>query len=165
MYACGAVLVGTKLMECLRIPTQILGVCRKTLRKRKSLEEDKDSEEYLRKEVRRVFEAEVNIMINIGFDFDIKLSLEEAEHLRLFEDSPIENFSTKLKQTLTSLYCTEIVVFFDPQTVAILALKILIRAENRNIDTLDLNDKIKNMIMSDDVRIAEKEYLQRCGFN
>jgi hypothetical protein len=28
-----------------------------------------------------------------------------------------------------------------------------------------LNDKIKNMIMSDDVRIAEKEYLQRCGFN
>jgi hypothetical protein len=49
MYACGAVLVGTKLMECLRIPTQILGVCRKSLRKRKNLEEDNDSDEYLRK--------------------------------------------------------------------------------------------------------------------
>lgn len=43
MYACGAVLVGTKLMECLRIPSQILGVCRKILRKRKNLEVDTDS--------------------------------------------------------------------------------------------------------------------------
>jgi hypothetical protein len=115
--------------------------------------------------VRRVFEAEVNIMINIGFDFDIKLSLEEAEHLRLFENSAVENFPIKLKQILTSLYCTEVVVLFDPQTIAILGLKILIRAENRNIDTLDLDCRIKNMIMSDEVRMAEKEYLQRCGYN
>ena len=37
IYACGAVLVGTKLMENLKYPTQILGTCRKILRKRKNL--------------------------------------------------------------------------------------------------------------------------------
>jgi hypothetical protein len=89
MYACGAVLVGTKLMECLRVPSQILGVCRRALRKRKNLEKDKDTEEYLRKEVKRVFEAEVNIMINIGFDFDIELGWQSAENLGLFQSSPI----------------------------------------------------------------------------
>jgi len=55
MYACGAVLVGTKLMECLRYPTKILGACRKILRTRKSLEADTDSDEYLKKEVKKVF--------------------------------------------------------------------------------------------------------------
>lgn len=44
IYACGAVLVGTKLMECLRYPIQILSTCRKFLRKRKGLEADEDSE-------------------------------------------------------------------------------------------------------------------------
>ena len=33
IYACGALLVGTKLMESIRYPTQILGACRKILRK------------------------------------------------------------------------------------------------------------------------------------
>ena len=37
LYACGAVLIGSKLMECLKYPTQILSVCRKTLRKRKNI--------------------------------------------------------------------------------------------------------------------------------
>jgi hypothetical protein len=82
----------------------------------------------------------------------------------LFEDSPIENFSAKLKKTLTSLYCTEIVVLFDAQTIAILALKLLIRTENRNIDALDLNGQIKSMVMRDEVAIAEKEYLKRYNF-
>lgn len=40
IYACGAVLVGSKLMECLRYPIQILKNCRKILRKRKNLEAD-----------------------------------------------------------------------------------------------------------------------------
>lgn len=44
IYACGAVLVGTKLMECLRYPTSILGECRKSLRRRKKLDEDVDSD-------------------------------------------------------------------------------------------------------------------------
>lgn len=56
--------------------------------------------------MKKVFEAEVNIMINIGFSFDIKLGIEEAERLKLFQYSPVSGFSTKLKQTLTSLYST-----------------------------------------------------------
>ena len=42
MFACGAVFVGSKLMECLRAPTSILKVCRRILRKKKGLE-DEDS--------------------------------------------------------------------------------------------------------------------------
>lgn len=84
MYACGAVLVGGKLTECLRYPISILEVCRKILRKRKGLE-DIDSEDYLKREVRKVFDAEVNIMINIGFDFDIHLALEEADRLKIYQ--------------------------------------------------------------------------------
>lgn len=57
MYACGAVLVGSKLMECLRYPVQIIANCRKILRKKKNLEADEDSEDYLKKEVKKVFEA------------------------------------------------------------------------------------------------------------
>lgn len=57
VYACGALLVGTKLMESIRYPTQILATCRKILRKRKNLETDEDSEEYLKKEVKNIFEA------------------------------------------------------------------------------------------------------------
>jgi hypothetical protein len=49
LYACGAILVGSKLMECLRYPVRILEECRKILRRRKNLEHDVDSEEYLKK--------------------------------------------------------------------------------------------------------------------
>ena len=75
MYACGAVLVGTKLMECLRNPIDILRVCRKFLRRKKNLAEDEDTDEFLKKLLKRVFEAEVTIMINLGFDFDIHLAI------------------------------------------------------------------------------------------
>ena len=48
-------------------------------------------------------------MINIGFDFDIKLGIQEADKLGIFSKFRSDNsgsLSTKLKQTLTSLYET-----------------------------------------------------------
>lgn len=45
-------------------------------------------------------------MINIGFDFDIRLALEESEKLKFFQISTDDNFNVRFKQILTSLYST-----------------------------------------------------------
>ena len=55
MYACGAVLVGTKLTECLRNPIDIIKICRQILRKKKGLTDDEDHFDFLKKIVKRVF--------------------------------------------------------------------------------------------------------------
>lgn len=75
--------------------------------------------------MKRLLEAEVTIMINIGFDFDIELgvfwvsewsrAIKEVEYVRRLED------------TLTSLYQTSTVVFFEPRVVALTALSIVVK--------------------------------------
>lgn len=66
----------------------------------------------------------------------------------------MDNFSVKLKQTLTSLYLTEVVVVFDPEVIALLALKILLKVENRTVEAMGLPEEIKTKLQSDEVRAA-----------
>lgn len=100
----------------------------------------------------------MTILLNIGFDFDLKLAITEAEFLKLHQIYSIDDVQTKLKQTLTSLYCSDIVVFYEPLTLAILALLIVIKSENRNIDSLELEPSIKGLITSSAVQTAYKDF-------
>lgn len=96
-------------------------------------------------------------MINIGFDFDIKLGLQESERLDLFlrtRSDGFDHFATKLKQTLTSLYLTEVVVLFSAETIALAALKILLKVENRNIDVMEFDPEIKLKMQEEEVKLA-----------
>jgi hypothetical protein len=72
MYACAAILVAAKLTENMEFyPSMILKTLRAHLRKLKGLERIEDSEEKIKSLTKKLFEAEVNLMINIGFDFDL----------------------------------------------------------------------------------------------
>lgn len=88
-------------------------------------------------------------MINIGFDFDIGLALEESEKLKFFQISPDDNFYLRFKQILTSLYSTEVVVFYDPEVIAYLGLKILLKSENRSIDAMNFGYPLKDKLLSE----------------
>ena len=113
--------------------------------------------------MRRVFDAEVSIMINIGFDFDIKLALEEVDRLKIFHALADENLIVKFKSTLTSLYKCEVVVFFSPETIACLGLDILLKAEKRNLEVMDFSPVLMEYLTSQEVNLARREYLKRCG--
>lgn len=162
-YACGAIFVGSKLMEHLVSPIRILEACRRRLREKKNLEEDEDSEEYLKREVKKIFEAEVNIMINIGFDFDISLASEEANSLQIYAALGSEHMITNYRRVLTSLYKCEVVVFFKASTIACLALDILLREQGRNIEVMDFDPQLKELLQSKEVENAKREYLKRCS--
>lgn len=72
MYACAAILVASKLTENMEFyPSMIIKILRAHLRKGKGLEGVEDTEEKLKNLTKKLFEAEVNLMINIGFDFDL----------------------------------------------------------------------------------------------
>ena len=76
IYACGAILVALKLTDNLTLyPEQLLKTLRNMLREKKGKTEEEDSEEKTKKLLKKLFEAELNIMVNIGFDFDIELGL------------------------------------------------------------------------------------------
>ena len=58
MYACGAVLVALKLTDSLSLyPMQLLKEFRSVLREKKGMEQIEDSEEKLKKLLKRLFEA------------------------------------------------------------------------------------------------------------
>ena len=62
--------------------------------------------------MRRIFEAEVNIMINIGFDFEIDLGIHSLNsHLK--DEIREAHLIDKVKQTLTSFYSTHLVLYYD----------------------------------------------------
>ncbi len=56
-------------------PSMIIKTLRAHLRKGKGLEGVEDTEEKLKNLTKKLFEAEVNLMINIGFDFDLQLGV------------------------------------------------------------------------------------------
>lgn len=75
--------------------------------------------------MKKLLEAEVTIMINIGFDFDIELGVYWAsEWSRGIKDS---HCVRKLEDALTSLYQTSTVVFFEPRVIALTALSIVVK--------------------------------------
>lgn len=76
--------------------------------------------------MKKLLEAEVTIMINIGFDFDIELGVYWAsEWSRAIKDS---HSVRKLEDALTSLYQTSTVVFFEPRVIALTALSIVVKS-------------------------------------
>lgn len=112
----------------------------------------------MKREVKNVFEAEVSILLNIGFDFDIELAINEAEQYKFFQNTSIDELPKKFKQTLTSLYCSDVVVFYNAETIAFLAFLIIIKAENRNIDSIELDENTKAKLLNEAVQTAYKEY-------
>lgn len=76
IYACAAILVAAKVTENVEFyPISILKVLRALLREKRGVaevaEEDEEEQAKVKQLSRRLFEAEVTLMINIGFDFDI----------------------------------------------------------------------------------------------
>ena len=71
--------------------------------------------------------------------------------------------NTKFKNTLTSLYKCEVVVFYSPQTIASLGLDILLKAEGRNVEVMNFELPLKESLQDSKVNEAKKEYLKRCG--
>ena len=69
----------------------------------------------------------------------------------------------KFKNTLTSLYKCEVVVFYSPQTIACLGLDILLKTEGRNVEVMDFEPALKQSLMQPLVTEAKREYLKRCG--
>lgn len=76
--------------------------------------------------MRRIFEAEVNIMINIGFDFEIDMGIYYLNS-RLKDEIKDQNLIEKVKQTLTSFYKTQLVLYFDFEILALTALDIVMK--------------------------------------
>lgn len=83
----------------MRNPQDILHQLRILLRKRKNVTKE-DSEETIKKLMRRIFEAEINIMINIGFEFEIDLGIHYLNS-SLKDEIKDQNLVDKVKQTLT----------------------------------------------------------------
>lgn len=72
--SCASILIATKVGEALRNTTDIIKHMRVILRAKKQISAE-DSEDSLARYARKVFEAEIHIMINLGFDFDIETGL------------------------------------------------------------------------------------------
>jgi hypothetical protein len=135
MYACAAILVASKLTENIDFyPIHILKALRVLLREKRGLpepsEEDEEEQAKLKQLCKRLFEAEVTVMINVGFDFDIELALYWLqEWSRAIGDSHVVK---KTEETLTSLYQTSTVLYFEPHLIALTALTIVMKNEGIN---------------------------------
>lgn len=135
IYACAAILVASKLTENMAFNAmQMLKVLRALLRERRGLaavdENDEQEQAKLQQLSKRLFEAEVTVMINIGFDFDIELGLYWLqEWSRGIGDSHVMR---KAEEAMTSLYQTSTVLYFEPQLIALTALSIVMKNEGIN---------------------------------
>lgn len=74
IYACAAILFAGKLTEQIEFPADILKTCRTILREKKGIEGE-DSEEKFKSLLKKIFEAEVNLMISVGFDMELEVGL------------------------------------------------------------------------------------------
>ena len=107
--------------------------------------------------MKRMFEAEVTIMINIGFDFDIELGvLWVSEWARNIND---DHLVRKVEEALTSLYQTNAVVFFEPRLIALTALAIVVKNEGINLGICDWDTALKQSLQESEEQIREcREY-------
>ena len=76
--------------------------------------------------MKKIFEAEVNIMINIGFEFEIDLGIHYLGS-DLKDEIKDQSLIDKVKQTLTSFYKTQIVLYFDFEVLALTALDVVLK--------------------------------------
>lgn len=103
--------------------------------------------------MKRLLEAEVTIMINIGFDFDIELGIFWAsEWARTINDGHLVR---KVEEALTSLYQTNVVAFFEPRLIALTALAIVVKNERINLDICDWDAALKRSIQESEEEIRE----------
>ncbi len=65
-------------------------------------------------------------MINIGFDFDLDLSIHYLNS-KLKEEIKNADLIDKVKQTLTSFYKTQIVLYFDCEIIGLTCLDIVMK--------------------------------------
>lgn len=65
-------------------------------------------------------------MINIGFDFEIDMGIYYLNSA-LKDEIKDQNLIEKVKQTLTSFYKTQLVLYFDFEILALTALDIVMK--------------------------------------
>lgn len=131
IYACAAVLFAGKLTEQIEYPADILKTCRAILREKRGLEGE-DSEEKQRYMMKKLFEAEVNLMISVGFDMELEVGLTYLEEWeRAIKDSHF--FKTTAEQ-LSKLYHTNTVLYFEPELLALASLGMAAKSQGLTPD-------------------------------
>ena len=74
--------------------------------------------------MKRLFEAEVNLMIHIGFDLEVHIGSEWL--LKWKKAINDQHFFEETSKQLCSLYYTTVVIYFEPELLALTALKMTI---------------------------------------
>lgn len=100
-------------------------------------------------------------MINVGFDFDIELALYWLqEWTRGIGDSHIIK---KTEETLTSLYQTSTVLYFEPQLIALTALTIVMKNEGINPTLCSWDQALVNRMQESEesIKVVKDMYLAR----
>jgi hypothetical protein len=101
--------MASKLTEQIEYPIEIVRQCREQLRVKRGLE-GADSEERLRGMLGRVFEAEVTLMINMGFELEVEIALGWTREWE--KDLGDWSLGKKWNEMVTSLYETNVVIYF-----------------------------------------------------
>ena len=124
VYAQAAILLSGKIIDMLDSPENIVKEFRKALRKVHK-REGTDNEARIAIEVKKVIEAETNLMINIGFDLNLFAGITWLYKWdKMLSDS---HFSRSAARQITRLYKTSVVIYFEPEELALTGIMMAVR--------------------------------------